>query len=53
MIDTLSAGLVYAHVGLINGHTYYYQVAAVNAAGDVYVVDARNKRVQEFAPRIR
>ncbi|MGD0817078.1 MAG: fibronectin type III domain-containing protein, partial [Methanomassiliicoccales archaeon] len=34
MIDTLSAGLVYAHTGLTNGHTYYYQVAAVNAAGE-------------------
>jgi fibronectin type 3 domain-containing protein len=34
MIDTLSAGLVYAHIGLANGHTYYYQVAAVNAAGE-------------------
>jgi tripartite motif-containing protein 71 len=25
---------------------------AVNAAGDVYVVDARNRRIQQFAPRI-
>ncbi len=33
-IDTLSAGLVYAHTGLTNGHTYYYQAAAVNAAGE-------------------
>ena len=34
MIDTLSAGLAYAHTGLTNGHTYYYQVAAVNIAGE-------------------
>jgi len=34
MIDSLSAGLVYAHTGLTNGQTYYYQVAAVNAAGE-------------------
>lgn len=33
-IDTLSAGLVYAHTGLTNGHTYFYQAAAVNAAGE-------------------
>ncbi len=34
MIDTLSAGTVYAHSGLTNGQTYYYQVAAVNSAGE-------------------
>ena len=34
MIDSLSAGPVYAHTGLTNGLTYYYQVAAVNAAGE-------------------
>ena len=34
MIDSLSAGMVYAHTGLTNGQTYYYQVAAVNAAGE-------------------
>ncbi len=34
MIDTLNTGLVYAHTGLTNGHTYYYQVAAVNVAGE-------------------
>ena len=34
MIDTLNTGSVYAHTGLTNGHTYYYQVAAVNVAGE-------------------
>ena len=34
MIDTLSSGTVYGQSGLTNGHTYYYQVAAVNAAGE-------------------
>jgi titin len=34
IIDTFSTGTAYAHTGLTNGITYYYQVAAVNAAGE-------------------
>jgi fibronectin type 3 domain-containing protein len=34
MIDTLNTDLVYNQTGLTNDDTYYYQVAAVNAAGE-------------------
>ena len=33
MIDTLNTDLAYNHTGLTHDDTYYYQVAAVNAAG--------------------
>ncbi len=34
MIDTLNTDLAYNHTGLTHDDTYYYQVAAVNAAGE-------------------